>query len=619
MSRLSTVESINSLPGLLAHPTYATLVKIEAMIDTADPTFTNGLMRRSPYHMIQFLIFWATLADSELENALSKLNVLLGKHGISHLEKNTLYELIQSIDWASILQQAKTLQLTFEVPSREKMLSTLTARYPSLGAELSKSNVVGSVGDDWVVGVSTFQQNATWIKPFEEVMLRGSRVWEIPAGGFTLTDDLSRLITHRCAHPTADVLSENIGFLNIQYGTPNGAVKVYIAMSETADEFSVKQPKTRIHSGIYTVFNNLVLDLRELPLPVKEIEVQIEGEASFGQKGAHVKQRQTVGMFLGGAANPEYGTPTIIVVRHIEALFPQAGVPVSFYGKLEPYPIPEKIKGMLGIRVLAKEGADVVLLPNRLLPLDVASAILAAASAKPYQPADTCAAGLQCEGMQYLRYPVKDSMAYYQSVVSARVPYKDVNTTRCEEIFIGNIPRFLSLEYIAWSVEQLILRSSFALDDANSVAHSVLWVLQTQSNGCAKVWLPEGAFQAVNPKESKNSNPRLFFDMQGVWIATTPTALAKMQEYENFLKKNPSEKDSRLVASGMVLETMQKPVIRNMSAGVAPTPTMVVPGSTAANRFGFLPGQGVGLPQNHSAGEQFQPGTKASFPGRMFN
>ena len=212
--------SISTLLGLLVHPTYSKLIRAEAFIDMSDETFVSGPMRRSPYHLIQFLVFWAALADSEIEKALLSLNALLQKQNLIPLENNELSDLIHSIDWHAILQQTKALQLLFEVPSRERMLSALEKNYHSLFVGLSEFDIVNKGADRLVVGKSTFQQNATWVKEFLNTQFGRESVWEIPAGGFTLTKDLVDRIAAGCANPDpvgSQSRREIVGFFDIQY------------------------------------------------------------------------------------------------------------------------------------------------------------------------------------------------------------------------------------------------------------------------------------------------------------------------------------------------------------------------------------------------------------------
>lgn len=157
--------------------------------------------------------------------------------------------------------------------------------------------------------------------------------------------------------------------------------------------------------------------------------------------------------------------------------------------------------------------------------------------------------------MTYVAYPPPDDalVTRYEKMVHtlrACPPSNFLSDRRVDNrsddivLFLGQIPRLLPLNYVPWVLDLLL------------ADYCVSWVLQTQTNGCAKAWvfMPEQAFLL------KSLNKCLLFDVCGVWVAKTAEEQVVMTAYQIELNSGTLLIDSRVPRNGMVIEASKRHV-----------------------------------------------------------
>lgn len=146
-------------------------------------------------------------------------------------------------------------------------------------------------------------------------------------------------------------------------------------------------------------------------------------------------------------------------------------------------------------------------------------------------------------GIRYVAWPPHDEYVarYLQKIVlpTAQVPPQQNQNV----VFVGQLPTLLPMQYLAWAIDTLLKE------------YAVLWVLQKQKNGMAKVCLKTEDQRDRLVALSKY----MLFDICGVWIAETKEQFDHFCEYTQAIRNGDIFiNDSRVPRHGMTVEKLRR-------------------------------------------------------------
>lgn len=119
--------------------------------------------------------------------------------------------------------------------------------------------------------------------------------------------------------------------------------------------------------------------------------------------------------------------------------------------------------------------------------------------------------------------------------------------------FVGQIPRLLPLPYVPWALDLLMEE------------YGSKWMLQTQPNGCAKVWVETEGQCAILTERNKY----MMFDVCGVFVARTGEEIRLLTDYQaNLQQAGPI--DARVPRHGAIIERLRAPQNPKPSMGAVP-------------------------------------------------